>query len=164
MDNNSNDKFNTVFNNLTLVKQNSRNTLQDCDLFFNEQKGKNGKFIVSDFIFTKLDLNNNGFLLLIGKDCAFVGVVPNDEAITYTGRLGATVKAHEFTSTQMKTSLDAIGITGNKYWLKYAGTKDNIDYYEIVNHNPKEHTSYPENKQEIVVDEDERSYTERELV
>jgi len=133
MDNN----FNNIFDDLTPLKQNARYATQSCDLFFNPEKGKNGKFEVSDALFRKLDLNNNGFVVVTGHGRAFVGIVPNEQAITYAGRTDSENKSDEFTSTTMREALEAIGLEGNMYWLTKAGTKDGVDYYEIVTTDPK---------------------------
>lgn len=131
------DNFNNIFDNLTPLKQNSRYAKQDCDLLFNPEKGTNGKFEVSDSLFRKLDLNNHGFVVMTGQGRAFVGIVPNEEAITYAGRSDSENKSDEFTSTTMKDALDAVGLEGNKYWFEKAGTKDGVDYYEIVTTEPE---------------------------
>lgn len=131
------DNFDNIFDSLTPLKQNSRYAKQDCDLLFNPEKGTNGKFEVSDSLFRKLDLNNNGFVVMTGNKRAFVGIFPNEEAITYAGRSDSENKSDEFTSTTMKDSLDAVGLEGNKYWLTFAGTKDGVDYYEIVATEPE---------------------------
>jgi len=132
------DNFDNIFEELTPLKKNSRYATQDCDLLYNPEKGTSGKFEVSDELFRRLDLNNHGFVVLTGKGKAFVGIVPNEDAITYAGRTDSENKSDEFTSNTMKEALDAVGLEGNKYWLTHAGTKDNTEYYQVVTSDPND--------------------------
>lgn len=128
--------FDNIFNELTPVTKNNRYAKQECDLLFDPEKGANGKFVVSESLYRSLDLNNHGFLALTGKGRVFVGIVPNENAVTYAGRTDSESKSDEFTSTEFRDRLTDVGMDGNEFWLSFAGTKDDIDYFEVVDYDP----------------------------
>jgi len=134
------DNFDNIFNDLTPVSKNNRYAKQECDLLFDPEKGSNGKFVVSKSLFHRLDLNDHGFIAMTGRGRAFVGVVPNEDAVTYAGKASSDNKTDEFTSTELRDRLNDVGMEENKFWLSFAGTKDNTDYYEIVDEDPETNT------------------------
>lgn len=145
------DNFDSIFDDLTPVTKNNRYAKQECDLLFDPEKGSNGKFVVSESLYHRLDLNNNGFLALTGKGKVFVGVVPNENAVTYAGRADSENKSDEFTSTELRDRLNDVGMEDNKFWLTFAGTKDDTDYYEVVDYDPE--NANEQGTEELVAEE-----------
>ena len=127
-----NNDFNNVFDELTPLSKSNTYARQDCDLLYNPEKGKHGKFEVSKALFRRLNLNDHGFHVLTGNGEAYIGIVPNENAIVYAGRPDADNKTREFAATELRDSLNDEGMEGNKFWFEWAGEKDEVEYYRLT--------------------------------
>lgn len=156
----SNQDIDSVIGSLTPVNKNARYARQDCDILFNEDDGKNGKFKVSDSLFRRLNLNHNGFQLLVGNGEVYAAIVPNEEAVTYAGRPDSENKSKKFASTVMRETLEENDMDGEKFWLSYVGEKDGIEYYRVTDEEPQDSGQQVEQKEEAPVSNDVGSFEE----
>lgn len=86
-----------------LIPVTNVNTRVNYDLKYS---GTTGKFNLSASAFSRLDLNNNGFILFRSPDnTAVLQIVPNEKADLYKGREGSN-KSLSFTANTLAEILD----------------------------------------------------------
>jgi hypothetical protein len=114
---------------LAPVVANKRSTVS----FDLQYRAKYGKWRVRDVVFAKLDLNNNGFNLMLHPTGAVVlQLVPENDAQLLRRRGNAANKGVEFTSSTLRTLLDTSGFVGvNDFQITPLGEKDGFQFFGL---------------------------------
>ena len=112
---------------LTTIGTNSRRGGgQNFDIFHDVE---NQKFTVSDALYAKLNLNNNGFTAHVGNGNVYLSVQPNEDSVSYRGRTGYD-KGKEFTSTTTSELMSKVGLV-NELSMTEVGVKDGATYFRV---------------------------------
>lgn len=132
--------------NLTpLTKNSARGSNENFDL---HHHAESNKFTVSEVIYGKLNLEDNGFTAYFDKENVALAIVPNEEAVSYKG------KGKAFSSTEMSALFTEFKLEGNLS-LTFIDTKNEIDYYGVS-------LKSEENSEEEVVADDVTDQVEME--
>ena len=135
------------------------------DLNYNE---KTGKFTVSEDLYQKLNLANNGFALYVSNDEKRIAlaVVNNEDASLMRGKRGFT-KGRQFTATALVTAMQEFMPGTTDFSLQHMITNEGIEYYEIVSAEEApsvldtettQQVTTPSNSDSEAIDEEELSY------
>lgn len=113
----------------TLSKANSRRINYDL-----RYSNKTEKFNFSDRAMDNLDLQRHGINLMydVEQGKAYIAVVSEDDAVLMRGKGGDSNKGSHFTSSNMRDTLDSMGIKWERMNLEKVGSVEGTDYYEIV--------------------------------
>jgi len=115
-------------NKLAPVRANKRSELS-YDL---QYRPKYGKWRVTDLVFAQLDLNNNGFNLMLHPDGVIVlQLVPEANAQLVKRRSNASNKGLEFTSGSLRTLLDHKFSGVNDFQLTDVGEMDGNRFFAV---------------------------------
>lgn len=89
---------------LTTVTKNFSKTGQVCDIRYSQSQEK---FFVNDELYTRLDLNNNGFVLHYDAEAGkmYLSIHPNEDAVMYTGHPKSDTKSKNFQSSEFQKYL-----------------------------------------------------------
>lgn len=100
---------------------------------------KTGKFTVSEGLYERLNLVNNGFLLYVDhtENRVALAVVDNSTASIMAGKANA-VKGTTFSASAMASALNKFYKNQSDFELQFMLENDGISYYEVLPEGQKE--------------------------